>query len=292
MSNRFISWSIFILLCFIWGSSFILMKEGEKGLTAVQLASLRIFSASIVLIPFAIFHIRKVPRTLLPVIFAAGICGNLIPSFLFAIVIANLGHSSLVGILNALTPICAVVIGMIMFGDKFQTRKIIGVLIGFAGLCLLTLTQENIDMNHIGYASLVVVATFFYGFNPNLVSHYLKGVQSAYITSVSLSLLAIPSFLILWFSDFFLLDFTDPVIQISVFDTLLLGVVGTAIATFLFYILVKKAGVLFSSLVTYGIPFVAIFWGVLDKEPVTFREVICLAIILSGVYLVQRKKIE
>lgn len=289
MSDKFISWSIFILLCFIWGSSFILMKEGERGLTSSQLASLRIFSASVVLIPFAIFHFRKVPRKHIPVIFLAGICGNLIPAFLFAIVIAKLGHSALVGILNALTPICAVVIGIVLFRDKFETRKIIGVLVGFGGLCLLTFTQDNVSLDHLGYASLVVIATIFYGLSPNLVSHYLKGVSSAHITSISLSLLAVPCFIILWLNGFFELDFTDPVIQLAVFDTLLLGIVGSAIATFLFYIMLKKAGVLFSSLVTYGIPFVAILWGVLDNEPITFREIGCLAIILSGVYLVQKK---
>lgn len=265
------------------------MKEGEKGLNPSQLASLRIFSASVVLIPFAFFHIRNVPGKKIPVIFLAGICGNLAPAFLFAIAIAKLGHSSLVGILNALTPICTVIMGILLFHDKFEMRKILGVLIGFAGLCLLTLIQDDVSLDHIGYALLVVLATLFYGLNPNLVSHYLKGIPSGSITSISLSLLSIPCFLILWITGFFQLDFSDPVIQLAVFYTLLLGIVGSAIATFLFYILLKKAGVLFAALVTYGIPFIAILWGALDNEPVTYRETGCLAIILSGVYLVQKK---
>jgi drug/metabolite transporter (DMT)-like permease len=41
-------------------------------------------------------------------------------------------------------------------------------------------------------------------------------------------------------------------------------------------------------LVTYGVPFVGIFWGVLDNEPVTLKEIGCLGIILLGVYLVNR----
>jgi len=69
---------------------------------------------------------------------------------------------------------------------------------------------------------------------------------------------------------------------------LLLGIVGSALATVLFYLLVKKAGGLFASLVTYGIPFVALFWGIIDGEKTSWLEIICLGIILSGVYLANR----
>jgi drug/metabolite transporter (DMT)-like permease len=67
-----------------------------------------------------------------------------------------------------------------------------------------------------------------------------------------------------------------------------LGILGTALASVLFYILVKKAGGLFASLVTYGIPFVAILWGVYYGEKVTYMQVIALGIILFGVYLANR----
>jgi drug/metabolite transporter (DMT)-like permease len=56
----------------------------------------------------------------------------------------------------------------------------------------------------------------------------------------------------------------------------------------LFYSLVKRAGGLFASLVTYGIPFVAIGWGLLDNEKITWIEVSCLLLILAGVYLTNR----
>jgi drug/metabolite transporter (DMT)-like permease len=67
-----------------------------------------------------------------------------------------------------------------------------------------------------------------------------------------------------------------------------LGIVGSAIATALFYMLVQRAGGLFASLVTYGIPFIALGWGFRDGEKITWIEVICLSIILLGVYLANR----
>jgi drug/metabolite transporter (DMT)-like permease len=67
-----------------------------------------------------------------------------------------------------------------------------------------------------------------------------------------------------------------------------LGITGTAIATILFYMLMKKAGPLFSSMVTYGIPFVAVAWGYVYDEKITVVQIAGLLIILTGVYVVNR----
>lgn len=287
MSNKFISWSIFILLCFIWGSSFILMKVSQKGLTAPQIASLRIFSAALVFLPFAFFHIRKFPRQKIGTVMLAGLAGNLFPAFCFAIAVTRI-DSSLAGILNSLTPICVVIIGIVFFKDHIKSRKILGVMIGFAGLCLLTFTQKGIHLHNINYALLVLAGTISYGINVNLVAHYLKGIPPLHVTSISLGFMIIPTTILLWQQGFFQQDFSDPVLQWAVVNSCLLGIVGSAIATFIFYVLVQRAGGLFASLVTYGIPFVALFWGFLDGESITWIEIIALTIILAGVYLANR----
>jgi drug/metabolite transporter (DMT)-like permease len=284
MNNKVISWGIFVLLCFIWGSSFILMKVSSEGLTGSQIAALRIFSSSLVFIPIAFIHGPKISRKKIGLLFLTGLCGNLLPAFCFAIAITKV-DSSLEGILNSLTPICVVGISAIFFRDKIGRQKIIGIIIGFVGLCLLTLFKKNISLDNFGYAFLVILGTISYGINVNLVSHFLKEQKPIHIAAVSLALLALPTAIILWQQDFFQLDFTDKLVQWSILNTLLLGLVGSAFATVLFYILVQKASGLFASLVTYGIPFVALFWGFLDGEAITIVEFICLPIILLGVYL-------
>lgn len=287
MSNRFISWVIFVLLCFIWGSSFILMKVSSEGLSGSQIAALRIFCSAIVFIPFAFFHIGHIPRSKWALLFLTGLCGNLLPAFCFAIAITKV-DSSLEGILNSLTPICVVAIGILLFRDKVKMQKVVGIIIGFAGLCLLTLLKENISLDNFSYALLVVLGTVSYGMNVNLVSHYLQAVKPIHIATVSLSFMAIPAGLVLWYQEFFKLDFGDSIVQWSIFNTVLLGLAGSAFATVLFYILVQKAGGIFASLVTYGIPFVALFWGFMDGERVTFVDIVCLPLILVGVYLANR----
>jgi drug/metabolite transporter (DMT)-like permease len=93
---------------------------------------------------------------------------------------------------------------------------------------------------------------------------------------------------VLWQQDFLLIDFSDSRVQWAVFNCLLLGIVAAHFATVLFYLLVKKAGGLFASLLPYGIPFVACSGDVIDGEKTSWMEILCLGIILSGVYLANR----
>ncbi len=292
MSNKFISWSIFVILCIIWGSSFKLMHDSQQGLSAAQIAALRIFSAGLVFVPFAFFHFSKIPKNKLGLVILSAVFGNLLPAFLFAEAITRL-DSSLAGILNSLTPICVVTVGIFFFKDKIKSQKILGVFTGFIGLVLLTvlpmiLENKSMSFSNMSYTLLIVLATFLYGINVNMVGHYLKGVNPVHIATVSLAFMSIPAGFILWQQGFLHLDFKDALVQESVWGSIGLGIGGSAIATALFYILVQRAGILFASLVTYGIPFIALLWGLYDHEKITWVQPLCLAIILFGVYLANR----
>lgn len=292
MNNKFISWLIFVLLCVIWGSSFKLMKDGTLALSPGQIAALRIFSAGLVFVPFAFFHFPKIPRKQTGTVILSAVVGNLLPAFLFAMALTRI-DGSLGGILNSLTPICVAVIGIIFFRERIRFRKITGVLTGFAGLVLLILSpvlagEKNIQFGNMGYMMMVFAATLLYGVNVNMVAHYLRNLNAVHVATVSLAFMTIPSALVLWQLGFFQLDFSQEPVRRSVRATLALGIVCSAIATALFYILVKRAGGLFASLVTYGIPFIAIFLGWLDGEKITLPEIGCLLIILFGVYLANR----
>lgn len=287
MNRKYASWCAFILLCLIWGSSFILMKVSSQGLTAPQIAAVRIFSAGLVFIPFAAWFFRKIPRNKIGYVILTGIFGNLLPAFFFAYAVTRI-DSSLTGILNSLTPVCVIVIGALFFRLKIPARKVIGVLVGFAGLCLLTFSRDEIDLENLGYSALVILATLSYGLNVNIVAKYLQGVNPVHGASVSLAFMTIPTAVVLWTQGFMDLSFDDPVIQWSVINAVLLGIAASSIATTLFYFLVQKAGGLFASLVTYGVPFVALGWGFYFGEAITWVEIGCLGIILFGVYLANR----
>lgn len=288
MNNRIASWGIFILLSFIWGSPFIIMKLSKESLPSLQMTSLLIFSAGIILLPFAIFHISKIPRKKLGLVIIAGIFGNFVPAFLYPIAISNNIDSALAGILNSLTPIFVIIIGLLLFKMKVSSSKAIGAFIGFAGMCLLTLVERSINFQNSVYAFLIVLATISYATNILLVSHFLKEQNPIHITTVSIAFLTIPSSIILWQQDFLALNFHNSNVAWSVIAIALFGITGTAIATGLFYILLKKGGGVFASMIIYGTPFVALFWGFIDHEKITALRIVSLLIILAGVYLASR----
>jgi len=286
--DKIINWLIFILLSLIWGSSFILMKLSSSELNGWQIASVRIFSAGLVFLPLAIFHISKVPKHKIGLIILSGVLGNLLPAYLFAIAIEKKVDSSLAGILNSLTPLLVIVIGVLFFKAKVHSKKIAGVLIGFIGLLILSLSKGGITGNNFWFAFFILLATLFYGINVNLAAFYLRGVDSFKMSTISLAFVSLPAFVLMLQQNIPALVWNDADYRLPVLASVVLGVIGSAVATVLFYMLIKRAGPLFASLVTYGIPVVAIFWGIAFNEQVTFIQIMCLCIILSGVYLANK----
>ena len=282
-------WLLFSLLCLIWGSSFILMKIGLQHLTAYQVASIRIASAGLVLLPFSVKAWKRVPKDKLVTVITAGLLGNFFPAFLYCLAEVKI-DSSLTSILNALTPLCAIIIGVSFFQLKITWHKIFGIIIGLTGLVLLPFASKtSISFTNLSYASLVLVATICYGTNVHVVGRYLKELSSTDIASVSLSMFILPCIFILAYTGFFNLPLTQNGYPFSILAACVLGALGTALASVWFYGLVKTAGSIFASLVTYGIPFIAVLWGLIFGETITVMEIGCLFIILAGVYLVNRK---
>ena len=289
VNKGFLNWFIFIILSIIWGSSFIMIKEGLLRLTAFQVASLRIVFAGIVLLPWAIKNLKQVPKNKLGVIFISGVLGSLLPAYLFCV--AELGiDGALAGTLNSLTPIFVIITGALFFSLKTSANKILGICIAFIGSILLLLSKGDMqESQNLIYVSYVVLATICYGFNVNMVHMHLHNIGSLQIASVALTLNAIPALIVLYFTGYFSLPLSDSGILYSTGHAALLGILGTAVASIIFYVLIKRAGAVFSSMVTYGIPIIANFWGMIYGEEVGLKQFGCLALILAGVYLANRK---
>jgi drug/metabolite transporter (DMT)-like permease len=290
VNKKLLDWLLFIALSAIWGSSFILMKIGlNNHLSPYQVAALRIVSAGLVLLPTAIKYIRQIPSNKLIIVFISGAIGSLIPAFLFCLAEEGI-DSSLAGTLNCLTPIFIIVTGALFFNTHTSSNKIIGIGIAFVGSLLLLISKGHMqESRHLVFVSFVVFATVLYGFNVNMVGRHLISITSLHIVAVALSLNAIPAFIVLVFTGFFRLPLSNHDILLAVGAASVLGIVGTALATVIFYTLVKRAGGIFASMVTYGIPIVAIGWGIVYGEALSWKEVFCLIVILVGVYRVNKK---
>lgn len=292
LNNKFFNWLLFIGLSFIWGSSFILMKKGLVSLTAYQVASIRILSSGIILLPVALKNFTSIPKKKRLVLFLSGVQGSLLPAYLFCVAEEHI-DSALAGTLNALTPVFVIIAGAVIFKTNASSNKIAGIAVSLAGSILLFFAQPGFHENsNIMFVLLVVIATMFYGINVNMVGKYLGGIPSLHIAALSLTLVSLPALAVLYFTGYFNTALTTPAILTATAYSALLGIMGTAMATVLFYILLKKAGTIFASMVTYGIPVVAVIWGVMYKEEVGWKQAVCLCIILMGVRIANRSSVK
>ena len=292
MNKNLVNWLIFGALSIIWGSSFILMKISlDNHLGPYQLAALRIVFAGLIILPITFKNIKYIPRNKFFLVFISGTLGSLLPAFLFCLAEEGI-ESSLAGTLNCLTPIFAIITGAIFYKTSVSLNKIAGILIAFVGSVLLLFSKGHLQENqHLIFISFVVLAAFLYGFNVNMVSKHLLMIPPLHLAAISLSLNAIPALLVLICTGFFNLSFANHQLLVAVGGAAFLGIIGTAFASVLFYTLVKRAGGIFASMVTYGIPFVAIAWGIFYGEVYYFKQVLCLLIILFGVYWGNKKTV-
>jgi len=132
------------------------------------------------------------------------------------------------------------------------------------------------------------VASICYATNVNLIKKYLPAVAPLSITTGNFLVLLAPATLLLYFSGF--VDIiAAPEVQTSMGYIAILGIVGTGIANILFFKLIQISSPVFATSVTYLIPIVAFFWGLLDHELLTPIQFIGAFVILIGVYLSSKK---
>ena len=288
MNARQLKWGYLVILALIWGSSFILIKKGLIGLSALQLGSLRIVFAAVFLLAIGFKSLAKIPAEKWKYIAVTSVLGTFAPAYLFAIAITEI-DSSITAILNSLTPLNTLIFGAMAFGINFKRSQAWGVFIGLLGSMLLVFNGAvNHPNQNYYYAILVIAASICYAINVNLLKKHLHDLSPLSITTGNFAFLLLPTLLILFFSGFFDVIHIDAV-QHSVLFILILGVVGTGVANILFFKLIQISSPVFATSVTYLIPIVAFFWGLLDKEMLTPVQFLGAFIVLIGVYLSAKK---
>ena len=275
-------------MALVWGSSFILIKRGLVGLNPFQLGSLRMVFAALFLLLIGFNSIKHIQLRHWKYIALTAIMGTFIPVFLFSVAQTQIS-SSVSAILNSLTPLNTLVLGIILFKIDFQRRQIFGVFIGLTGSALLIMNGalNNPDQNYY-YAILLVIASICYALNVNIIKTYLSDLNPLSITAGNFVVILFPALAVLYFSDFFTAVQTEATQNVLVY-IFILGVVGTALANILFFKLIKISSPVFASSVTYLIPVVAFFWGLLDNEMLTPVQFVGAFVVLVGVYLSSKK---
>ena len=295
MTNEKRSWILLILLSLIWGSSFILMKKSmvpvgdETVMGPYQVGSLRIFFAGLVLMPIALRHLKYLKTEVFWWLLLVGTAGNLIPALLFTLAETKI-NSSLAGVLNLGTSFFVVLIGVVIYKSKPSRAQLAGLIMGAFGLYQILKVQLDFESGTLLYASFVLVATFCYGVGLTTIKFKLNTVSPVVITSLSFFIITFPALAIGLYTDAFTPIMNHPDGLTSLGYLIVLSVLGTAFAVFIFTKLVSISSHIFATGVTYLIPVVAVFIGQFTGEKFDLYNLIWVAVILIGVYLMNKKR--
>lgn len=288
-NNKYLAWLLLSILTLIWGSAFYLIVIGNRAFSGYEVGAYRIFVGFLILIPLSIRTYKNVPKKDWSLLLFCGVLGSLFPAILFSLAEKSLS-SSTAGILSSLTPMFTFLIGLVLFKAEGKLMKFVGVVVGFSGAVFLAINTGEGSVSLFKKETLyIVVATFCYGLNLNILKHKFKHLSGLTIASNSLVFVGMIALGMLTYSGFwqkaFLPENRTPLLAITT-----LGALATGLAIVLFNQLVKVASALFSSSITYLIPLVASAIGYfIGGESIGYAHFVSTGVILIGVYLISRK---
>jgi len=289
--NRFAAVTLLLVLSLIWGTSFILIKQGLKVFSPDEVGALRVAAAFLFLMPVAFIRVRDIQPKEYWKLFVSGMLAVFIPAFLFAAAQTHLS-SSVAGIINTLSPVWTVMIGAVFFSQRFRGWAILGIVISFIGCIVLAVVREEGTLGGFNaWALLIVLACACYGLNLNFIKFKVIGLDPMTLISVSLLFIAPLAYVYL----FGFTGFTHKLLHVpgawkAFMFIAILALMSTAVANLLFYKLLRIASPLFTSSVTYVMPVVSVMWGVIDGEVLLWGHFFGMALILGGVFLANQKR--
>ena len=290
MKNIDQKWIYLVILSFIWGSSFILIKRSLIGYTPLQVGGLRIVFASVLLFILGFRSLKTLSKTDWKWIGIAGLCSSFFPPFFFALAQTEIS-SGITSILNSVAPLFTTLVGIALFGLMLKSRQVLGVFIGLFGTVVLIAAgmENNVNQNY-WYALFIIFAALGYAFNINIIKKYLSHLSPLAVTTASFGVAFFPALFILMYTGVFQQFVNDSAMHQAVWYIMALAFLGTALANILFNKLIKLSSPVFAASVTYLIPLVAVLLGFLDGENISLIQLLGGLVILFGVWLVNRKK--
>jgi drug/metabolite transporter (DMT)-like permease len=279
------NWLILTVLSIIWGCSFYFMKNGLKTFSWNEVAAMRISFSFVSLLPFLLINIKRLKRQELPYYFLVGLFGSGIPAFCFTFAQRHLA-SGITGVLNSMTPIFTFIIGVFFFALPFQRLKLFGLVTALTGAILLVVFDESENGNsNLWFAIPVFLATISYGISANIVKRYLQNAHPIGLAAAGFTFIGVPAAIYLLTTRFWESSNED-FFTISLASVAALAILGTVLASIIFYALIQKTDSIFASLVSYLIPVVAIILGLADGEKLFPHHLIGMFFILAGIYII------
>lgn len=282
MSRR--AWLLFAAVSLLWGIPYFLIKVAVADLSPVFVVFGRTAIAAAVLVPLAALR-GQLPalRGRLRFVVALSLV-HVVAPFLLITFGELYVTSSLAGLIIAFEPI---VVGLMLArAEPFTSLRVVGLVLGFGGVAVLTGVELSGGGPAVIGAALVLLATVGYAYATIMVQRHAGGIPPTALvagTMLSSTVVLAPFAALTWP--------TQPVPGESWSAVVALGLLCTAIAMIAFYALIGETGPNTAGLVTYVNPLVAVILGVaVLREPLRPSLVIAAALILGGCWLSTRRR--
>ena len=292
-SSRLLDWLALLALVAMFGSAFLLTKVAVQEVPPIMVVAGRIVIGAILLLVIAYAQGERLSilKPYWPILLALALTGNCIPFF-----VITWGQqyvdSSLAGILMAMMPLTTVVLAhFFVAGERITKNKVIGFLLGFAGVVILMQPEltvsTQLDWLHLSAMMLILAGAICYATN-SVIAHSLPKISLSLISAgvlLAASIVIIPLSILQgfeWVAD------TSPGAMWSV---ILLGVFPSGLATIIYFRVIRHAGPAFLSQINYLIPVWAVLLGIIfGGEKLTINAVIALVVILVGIAIAQKNR--
>ena len=280
----------YIVIVFLWGSTFIFTRWLDDLITPLQVSLIRIACG---LVPVAIFglvtrsfrvqHLRYLPH-----FFVMSILANSVYFWAIAAATYRL-DTSIAGSLTGSIPIFTFLLSVFLLRSESLTAgKAAGVGVGAIGVVLLARPWDagSIDPQGIG---LMLLAAFMYGLSFAYARRFITplGIPAAAGATYQMALATVSLLIVTPLQGFERLV-EDP--QALWGAVLGLGMLGTGLSTVLYYVLVRSYGAITAATSTYFPPFVAVTIGiVILQEPFRPLALIALCLLLTAAFLTRTR---
>ena len=280
----------YIALGFVWGCSFLFIKQGLTFLTPFGVAFGRCALGALTLtiyLKLRKLNFPKDPRVWFK-LWIVSLLLNSIPGVLFAQAQTEV-TSILAGIINATTPLMTLLVMLLVFRDeKINSNQIFGLVIGALGIATVFGIWNGVGSNPVWAILMLLAAVLCYGISfPYSKRHVIPLQLPSEVLAATQLIMATITLV-----PFYLVDgiAEDSYGVIPLLSMLALGIFGSGFAYIWNFHVIKEAGSAIASTVTYITPLVAVVMGLLFlNEPLTWNEPVGGLIVLLGAAISQNR---
>ena len=275
-------WIIFITLGVIWSSSFLWIKIAIEEMGPMTLVAYRVLFGLLFGIAVIIIQREKMPRTLkawTPLL-VLGLTNVAIPFFLISWGEKTI-DSGVASILDATVPLFTIVVAhFLLHDDKMTVQKVVGLLIGFAGVVVLMSKDIGSSAGSILGQGAVILASAFYAGSSIYARKFTEDTPGIFRSMGPL----VSATAVMWLASFFFeAPIKVPNTSIIWIALLWLGILGSGAAFVMLFYLIHEIGPTRTTMVTYLFPLGGVTLGVIFlHETLTWEIVVGAVLILAS----------